>query len=188
MGKFLTMIIKYKDILSKYTSRLVNDCSYMIIGQGATDGGHGMCSTISSQLYSKCIELPVFEETQTGIALGMGLSGVNVISIYPRFDFFISGLSQLINHSDKLKIMSAGKFTPNIVFRVGVGARVPLDAGPQHTNNYTSQLREMLTSIQVHEFVKYSDPSVVFEDIISKGGIHLTVEHYEYYEDPVCGS
>lgn len=178
----------YKQKLTESTTRLVKDHKFYVIGQGATDGGHGMSSTIEPELFDYCIELPVFEETQTGIALGMGLAGKNVISIYPRFDFFISGLSQLINHSDKLKIMSGGKFAPNIVFRVGVGAKVPLDAGPQHTNNYTNQMREMLTDITVHELVKGTDPEVVFDTVVRNGGIHLIVEHYEYYGDFVCGS
>lgn len=181
------MSITYKEKLTECTTRLVQEYGYYIIGQGVIDGGHGMSSTIDSALFENCIELPVFEETQTGIALGMGLAGINVISIYPRFDFFISGLSQLINHSDKAYSMSGGKFRPNIIFRVGVGAKVPLDAGPQHTNNYTKQMREMLTNVSVHELSKGSNPQKVFDQINVDGGIHLVVEHYEYYGDTVCG-
>ena len=107
----------YKECLKLATSDLVQNKDYIIIGQGALDGGHGMCATIDPKLKENCVELPVFEETQTGMALGMGLAGKNVISIYPRFDFFISGLSQIVNHSDKLKIMSNGRFKPNIIFR-----------------------------------------------------------------------
>ena len=178
----------YKQSLTDGMTRLVQEQNYFLIGQGVVDGGHGMCSTLPEQCVYQAIELPVFEETQTGIALGMGLAGINVISIYPRFDFFISGLSQLINHSDKLEVMSNGAFKPNIIFRVGVGAKVPLDAGPQHTNNYTKQLNEMLTSIHVHELSRGSDPKLVFDYIVDNGGLHLIVEHYEFYGDPICGS
>ena len=178
----------YKQRLRDSTTKLVNEQGYIIIGQGARDGGHGMSSTIDETLLASCIELPVFEETQTGIALGMGLAGCNVMSIYPRFDFFISGLSQLVNHSDKVEAMSGGKFRPNIVFRVGVGAKVPLDAGPQHTNNYAAPIREMLTRIVVHEIGKGVDPQVAFDTVATDGGIHLIIEHYEYYGDIICGS
>ena len=101
-GLIFRMEKTYKQNLTNATTLLVEEHGFFIIGQGATDGGHGMSATIDQKLSAKCIELPVFEETQTGIALGMALAGKNVISIYPRFDFFISGLSQLINHSDKL--------------------------------------------------------------------------------------
>ena len=177
-GLIFKMQKTYKQKLTEATTSLVLEHDFFVIGQGATDGGHGMSATIEQKLHAKCIELPVFEETQTGIALGMGLAGKNVISIYPRFDFFISGLSQLINHSDKLKVMSGKRFVPNVIFRVGVGAKVPLDAGPQHTNNYTKQMREMLTDISVHELIKGSDPETVFSKILEAGGIHLVVEHY----------
>jgi len=187
-GLIFKMGLTYKQCLTNCTTRLVEQKGYLIIGQGAQDGGHGMCATIDKKLKGSCIELPVFEETQTGIALGMGLAGENIISIYPRFDFFISGLSQLINHSDKLNVMSHGKFSPNIIFRVGVGAKVPLDAGPQHTNNYTKQLKEILTSIKVHEIGKLVDPHEIFDEIYEAGGIHLVVEHYEFYGDIVCGN
>ena len=178
----------YKDQLTEATTLLATKYKYYIIGQGTLDGGHGMSTTIDSIIKNQCVELPVFEETQTGIALGMAVAGTNVMSIYPRFDFFISGLNQLVNHSDKIKSMSHSKFNPNLIFRVGVGAKVPLDAGPQHTNNYTKQLKEMLTSIEVHELVKGSSPKKVFDKIISAGGIHLLIEYYEFYGDSICGN
>ena len=177
------MVLTYKQTLTKVMSNLVEKNQFYIIGQGAIDGGHGMSSTIEKKLSKNCIELPVFEETQTGIALGMGLTGTNIISIYPRFDFFISGLNQLINHSDKLNIMSQGKFRPTIIFRVGVGAKKPLDGGPQHTNNYTKQLQEMLTEISVHELVRGCDLEMIYGSAVKNKGIHLIVEHYDLYEE-----
>ena len=162
---------------------LVLESNYHIIGQGVVEGGHGMSSTIPSELHHNCIELPVFEESQTGIALGMGLAGENVISVYPRFDFFISGLSQLINHSDKVNLMSHGLFSPNIIFRVGVGAKVPLDAGPQHTNNYTSEMNSMLINIKVHEITPDTNPNKIYKKIQKVGGLHLVVEHMQCYGD-----
>ena len=58
----------------------------------------------------------------------------------------------------------------------------------RNTNNYTKQMREMLTDIAVHELIKGSDPETVFSEILEAGGIHLVIEHYEYYGDIVCGS
>jgi pyruvate/2-oxoglutarate/acetoin dehydrogenase E1 component len=188
VGKFLNMHTTYKDKLTAFTSQLVTDHDYLIIGQGAQDGGHGMASTIDPSLKKKCIELPVFEESQTGIALGLGLAGFNVMSIYPRFDFFISGLSQFINHSDKLNEMSQGQFNPNIIFRVGVGAKEPLDAGPQHTNNYSEQIKAMLKFITVHELDRQSDLNATFDLMKQKGGMRLLIEHYEFYGDRICGN
>lgn len=160
---------------------------YTIIGQGALDGGHGMCSTFEAVPETMRIELPVFEETQSGIALGMALDGRCIISIYPRFDFFISGLSQFLNHSDKLSQMSSGRFSSNLIYRVGVGAKTPLDGGPQHTNNYTEQLRSMSTGSTVTEITQSEDPLSVYRAAAEAGGVHLIIEHYDLYGSIVCG-
>lgn len=187
-GLIFNMGLTYKQCLSDMTHNMVIRHKYEIVGQGARDGGHGMSSTISSDLHHHCIELPVFEETQTGLALGMALTGANVISIYPRFDFFISGLSQLVNHSDKIKTMSGGKFTPNVLFRVGVGSKIPLDAGPQHTNNYSQQLAAMLTEIDVYELSDPRETLSTCQKIEESKGIRVLVEHYEHYEKLICGN
>ncbi len=173
----------YKDKLTDSMLKLVNEFGFIIIGQGVVAGGHGLSSTIPKELHKSCIELPVFEETQTGVALGMALNEDRVISLYPRFDFFILGLNQFINHADKVEQMSGKRFNPNIIFRVGVGAKVPLDAGPQHTNNYTTEMRSMLTGIQVTEIGKTDDPLEIYTCAATKGGLHLIVEHSEYYNN-----
>ena len=41
-------------------------------------------------------------------------------------------LNQLVNHADKLEIMSDGEWKPNIIVRVGKGSDKPLDPGHQH--------------------------------------------------------
>ena len=50
----------------------------------------------------KRIELPVFEETQMGMTLGMALNGSVPISIFPRWNFLILATNQIVNHLDKI--------------------------------------------------------------------------------------
>ena len=95
-----------------------------------------------------------------------------MLLVYIQGLIFISGLNQLINHSDKLAIMSGNQFKPNIIFRVGY-AKIPIDAGPQHTNNYSCQISKMLTSIKVYELKKDANPAIIFDKIIKNGGINL---------------
>ena len=52
----------YKQKLTEATARLVVEHDFFIIGQRATDGGHGMFATDDRELMEKCIELPVFEK------------------------------------------------------------------------------------------------------------------------------
>ena len=67
-------------------------------GQAIGMSGHAISNTMADVPQDKRIELPVFEETQLGMATGMAMTGWVPITCYPRFDFFIQSLNQLVNH------------------------------------------------------------------------------------------
>ena len=41
-----------------------------------------------------------------GLSLGLALQGFVPVSIYPRIDFLLSATNQLVNHLDKIRLMS----------------------------------------------------------------------------------
>ena len=88
------------------------------------------------------IELPVFEEVQMGISTGLALEGFIPITCYPRFDFLILAMNQLVNHLDKLRFLSNNSFQPRVIIRTSIGSKKPLNGGVQHTQNYTSIFRK----------------------------------------------
>ena len=47
---------------------------------------------------------------QMGITIGMLMSGYVPISIYPRWNFLLLAINQLVNHLDKLSIMTDNKY------------------------------------------------------------------------------
>ncbi len=57
-------------------------------------------------------------------------------------------MNQLVNHLDKLPLFG---WKPRVIIRTRVGSKIPLNAGPQHTQNHTEALRKMLTSVVVLE-------------------------------------
>ena len=68
-------------------------------------------------------------------------------------------VNQLVNHVDKLEIMSDGEWKPNIISRVGKGSDKPLDPGHQHKADYTEPFKKILTNAVVtkldsHEKIK----------------------------------
>ena len=173
--------MRYKEEIVRAMEWRGEQPSSLFIGQAVTNPGHAMSSTLTNIPLEKKIELPVFEETQTGMAIGLALEGYKVVSCYPRFDFFILGLNQLVNHLDKIREMSFNTFTPKVILRVGVGAKRPVDAGPQHTQNHTQALKLMLTDTEVVELL---EPSQIFDAYIeafSTPKSYLFVEHIEYY-------
>jgi pyruvate/2-oxoglutarate/acetoin dehydrogenase E1 component len=133
----------------------------IFLGQSVIFSGHIISSTLTDISDDKKIELPVFEETQLGISTGLALNGFVPITCYPRFDFFILSLNQLVNHLDKMEHMSGGLFLPKVIIRVVVGSKIPIDAGPQHTQNHTDAIKKMLTNINV---VELNSNSNIFEE------------------------
>ena len=127
------------------------------------------------------IEVPVMEESQMGMSLGMAMAGKFVVSFYPRWDFIICATNQLVNHVDKLKLMSGGNWDANMIIRLGKGSDKPLDPGHQHKGNYLDQFKELCPNIK---FIELIDPSQIessYVEAYEKGGIHVIVEYPELY-------
>ena len=108
----------------------------------------------------KKIELPVFEDVQMGLSIGLALEGYIPISCFPRFDFLILAFNQLVNHLDKIRQMSRNEMKPQVIIRTAIGAKKPLDGGPQHTQDYSSIFNKILTEVKV---IKLQDKTKIFQ-------------------------
>ncbi len=80
---------------------LAKDKKTIFIGQAVEVPGTSMSNTLKSINKKKLLELPVAEEMQMGITLGLAMDGNIPISIYPRWNFLLYAVNQLINHIDK---------------------------------------------------------------------------------------
>ena len=170
---------EYKIALTKAMSDLSKLDETIFIGQQIIYAGNPMSTTLDEVPKEKMIEVPVMEETQMGMSLGLAITGKTVISFYPRWDFLISAANQLINHVDKYELMTGKKV--NILIRVGKGADVPLDPGHQHKANYIEQFKTMCPNIQVHDLKTWQDVELSYNSVIKEGGIHIMAEYPELY-------
>ena len=175
--------MKYKEELDKSMEWLASKSNTVFMGQAIGFSGHAISNTMIKVPQEKRIELPVFEELQLGIATGMALEGWVPITCYPRFDFFILSLNQLVNHLDKMQDMSKGDMRPKVIIRVAIGSKLPFSAGPQHTQNHTEAMKKMLTEVSV---VELKEPGEIFEAFKNAyeredGKSTLIIEHSEYY-------
>jgi len=175
--------MKYKNELIKAMKWLAEKEDTMFLGQACKVSGHSISSTLVDVPLEKRIELPVFEETQLGISTGMALEGFVPITMYPRFDFFILACNQLVNHLDKIQIMSQGEMKPRVIIRVSVGSKTPLDAGPQHTQNHTESFKKMLTCVDVVDLKEPDEIFPAFKHAYEKENSKptLLIEYGEYY-------
>ncbi len=130
----------------------------IFLGQSVAYPGNALYRTLADVPMRKRIEMPVMEDTQMGISIGLALGGNCPISIFPRMDFLICAMNQLVNHLDKLEEFTHGEYSAKIIIRTCVGSKIPLDPGVQHSGDYTEALRGLLRNISV---VKLTEPNQV---------------------------
>ena len=175
--------MKYRDELVRAMEWLGEKPNTIFTGQAIALSGHAISGTMEKVPKEKRIELPVFEETQLGMAIGLALEGFVPITCYPRFDFFILAMNQLVNHLDKMREMTEDKMQPKVIIRVAVGSKNPFSAGPQHTQDYTEALKLMLTDVDIISLNEPEDVFPAFEKAYERtdGKSTLIIEYADYY-------
>ena len=135
----------YVDELTKAMTWLGEKPDTIFLGQSVVYPGNAIYKTLSGVPMEKRIELPVFEDCQLGMSIGLALTGKTVISIFPRMDFLMCCMNQLVNHLDKGLYQGTGK----VIIRVCVGSTKPMHPGLQHCGDYTEGLEKMLKTVKI---------------------------------------
>ena len=169
----------YKDALTDAMTFLANKKETIFIGQQIVYAGNPMSTTLTNVPKEKMIELPVMEETQMGMSLGLSMTGKTVISFYPRWDFIISATNQLVNHLDKYEIMTGKR--ANVLIRLGKGSDVPLDPGVQHKNNYFNEFVSMCPNVKFHNLTETDKIYDTYINAYNEGGVHVLCEYPQLY-------
>jgi pyruvate/2-oxoglutarate/acetoin dehydrogenase E1 component len=169
----------YKDALTEAMTFLGQQEDTMFIGQQIVYAGNPMSTTLGNVSKDKMVELPVMEETQMGMSLGVAMTGKTVITFYPRWDFIVLAVNQLVNHIDKYELMTGKR--ANIIIRLGKGSDKPLDPGHQHKGNYFEQFRSMCPNITFKDLKSTEDIVPAYKTAYEQGGVHVLVEYPELY-------
>jgi pyruvate/2-oxoglutarate/acetoin dehydrogenase E1 component len=147
----------YQQNLVKSMTMLGKEKNTIFLGETILYGGSPMHGSMKNVDKSKIIEVPVFENTQLGMSIGLALEGFIPVSIFPRIDFLICAMDSLINHVDKVSEMSKGEFNTGIIIRTQLGNTKPLYPGCQHCGDYTLGLKKMLKNVEVIRLKKEDD-------------------------------
>ena len=151
--------MKYFDELKKSMNYLAASEKTIFIGQAVEVPGTAMTNTLKGINPKKLLELPVAEEMQMGITTGLALDGNIPVSIFPRWNFVLLAMNQLINHLDKVNIMSNNGFKTKAIIRTGVGSQKPLHPQYQHIGDFTDMVRKMCSSLDV---IQLNEPEDIF--------------------------
>lgn len=169
----------YKDSLTEMMTELSKLDDVVFIGQQIVYAGNPMSTTLSNVDKEKMIELPVMEECQMGMSLGLAMTGKTVVSFYPRWDFIILATNQLVNHLDKYEVMTGKK--AHILIRLGKGSDKPLDPGHQHKGSYFDEFKSLSPNINYYNLKSTSQVKTAYEKAMSERAIHVLVEYPELY-------
>lgn len=155
----------------------------IFIGQAIEYAGTAMTNTLKDINSSKLLEMPVNEDMQTGIANGLAINGYVPVSIYPRWNFLLLGVNQLVNHLDKIPMIS--DYNPKVIIRTGIGSQRPLHPQFQHIGDYTEAFQKMLTWVDV---IRLDEPEQIFEAYQKAynridGKSTILVEWGDYYNE-----
>jgi|TARA_B110000914_G_C15459910_1_gene445315 pyruvate/2-oxoglutarate/acetoin dehydrogenase E1 component len=176
---------KYFDELKRSMDFLGSKKNTLFIGQAVEVPGTAMSNTLKSIKKKKLLELPVAEDMQMGMTLGLAMDGNVPISIFPRWNFLLYGVSQLVNHLDKFKVMSGNKLKPKMIIRTGVGSKRPLHPQFQHIGDFSDAIQKMCTSIEV---VKLKEPRDIYQSYKKAyerkdGKNTILVEYGDFYNE-----
>tara|TARA_B100002019_G_C21152734_1_gene539081 strand:- start:272 stop:811 length:540 start_codon:yes stop_codon:yes gene_type:complete len=176
---------KYFDELKTAMNWLAGREDTLFIGQAVEYPGTAMFNSLKQVDINKRIELPVFEDTQMGMSIGLALNGFKVISIYPRWNFLICATNQLVNHVDKFPLIGGKNNRNSIIIRTAVGSQRPLHPGYQHIGNYTEAFKNMLNTVEVIELKEVDEIMPAYQKAYERddGISSLIVEHMDFYNE-----
>lgn len=167
--------MSYFDELQQAMTFLGKQTDTIFLGQSVSFPGNALYRTLSGVPTNKRLELPVAEDMQLGMCIGLSLVGKVPISVYPRMNFLMCAMNQLVNHLDKMATYSNGEFKPKVIIRVCVGSTIPVNPGVQHTGDYPIHLdnikvirlnesNEILTAYQEAYKSEYSTLLIEYGD------------------------
>jgi pyruvate/2-oxoglutarate/acetoin dehydrogenase E1 component len=177
--------MRYFDELKRSMEFLAADARVLFLGQAVACPGTAMSNTLADVPRDKLLELPVDEELQMGMTNGLAIAGHVPVSIFPRWNFLLLAMNQLVNHLDKFSLMSDGRYRPKAIIRTGIGSERPLHPQYQHVGDYTDALRLMCVNIEV---IRLEEPDQIFPAYAKAlnridGKSTLLVEYGDYYSE-----
>ncbi len=145
--------------LRKSMEYLAQNKKTIFIGQAVEYPGTAMTNTLKNIKKNKLYEFPVAEEMQMGFAIGLSLNGFIPITIYPRLNFLLLAMNQLVNHLDKLNLMFKTNNHDKVIIRSSIGSERPLHPNVQHIGDFTDSLKMLCKNINI---VRLDEPNQIF--------------------------
>lgn len=170
---------EYFEELRKAMKMISDHPKSVFIGQACRDPGTAMYTTLRDVPIEKRIEFPVAECLQMGFATGIAMAGGLPVTMYPRINFLLEAIPQLVQHLDKIPLFS--DYRPRVIIRTSIATTDPLDPGPQHIGDYTDAIEAMLSTVKVVRLTSHEMIVPSYREAMEFNGSTLLVEWVELY-------
>jgi pyruvate/2-oxoglutarate/acetoin dehydrogenase E1 component len=134
---------RYLDAVIESMEMLGEEKNTLFLGNNINFGSFAY-GTLKNIPEEKRMEMPVAENLMMGVAIGLSIEKYKPVVIFERHDFMLNALDSIVNHLDKIEEMSYGQFKTPVIIRAIIGGKIPLDPGPQHTQNFTAAFKKMI--------------------------------------------
>jgi pyruvate/2-oxoglutarate/acetoin dehydrogenase E1 component len=153
----------------------------IVIGQAVVADGTAMSQTFRHLPPEKLLEMPVAENLQCGMATGIAIAGGLPVSVYPRIQFLLEAVPQMVQQLDKIPIFSNGGYKPRVIIRTAVATPIPLDAGCQHLGDPSGAFEMMFKTIRVERLAVHELIVPAYRKALDYEGSTLLVEYTQFY-------
>ena len=177
--------MKYRDEIVRAMEFLGEDPKVFFLGQCVAYPGNAISKTLINIPAEKKLELPVFEEVQMGMSIGMAFGGFVPVTIYPRFNFLLLAMNQLVNHLDKIPSITHGAAQPKLIIKTVIGSERPLFPGVQHSGDFTDGVRLLLKHVDIVRLDESEQIFPAYEHALNRtdGKSTILVEWGDYYNE-----
>lgn len=175
----------YKEIIIQAMLELSNKSDTIFIGQGVGHnvGGTFMSATLNSVPEAKKLEFPVAEQFQMQFSTGVSIAGQCPISIFPRQNFLLYGLADLVNFTDKIEALSKGSFHPKMIIRTALGTIKKIFPGIQHSDTFIEGFRSLLKNTLIFDLTDKNMIEEAYQKAYNHQGCSMLVEYGDLYNE-----
>ena len=140
-------------------------------------------NTVYEQLRSRRLNRTKAHSLVVELAQAGAFAGHVPVSIFPRWNFLLLAVNQVVNHLDKFPLMSNNGYRPKVIIRTGIGSVQPLHPQHQHVGDFTDAFRLMCHSIEVIRLDEPQDIFPAYQKALERedGKSTIVVEYGDYY-------
>ena len=175
----MTLNAEYNNALKRAMNWLSTQDNTIFLGQAVEYAGTGCYESLTEVPNNKKMEFPVAENLQIGVSTGLALNGFVPITIVPRWNFLLCATDQIVNHLDKMSLMSE-ECQPKVIIRVAVGSEIPINPQDQHKGNFSNAFRLMCKTIRIVELTDHTTIEKQYREAYSHHQSTIMVEFPDY--------